>query len=115
MGAGSVTTRNEPNYIDSCSEALQGRGWLTIRVDAADRRSRLMSLTPKGRRLLVRAVPVWKRTQVAVEALLPDGDPNRFRKNLRSFISSANPLKGSRQDRTTKQWSVVASLFKANG
>jgi DNA-binding MarR family transcriptional regulator len=43
-----------------------------------------MKLTPKGRRLLARAVPVWRRTHVAVEALLPDGDPDRFRKKLRA-------------------------------
>ena len=56
---------------------------LRIKVDSADRRSRIMTLTPKGRRLLLRALPVWRRTQVAVEALLADGDPDRFRKNLR--------------------------------
>jgi DNA-binding MarR family transcriptional regulator len=57
---------------------------LKINPDAADRRSRIMTLTPKGRRLLARAVPVWRRTHVAVEALLADGDPDRFRKNLRA-------------------------------
>jgi len=46
--SGSVTTRNEPNHI--------ARGLLKIKVDAADRRSRVMTLTPKGRRLLARAV-----------------------------------------------------------
>jgi len=115
MGAVASLLGMDRTTLTAALKPLQRRRLLNISVDAADRRSRLMSLTPKGRRLLVRAVPVWKRTQVAVEALLPDGDPNRFRKNLRSFISSANPLKGSRQDRTTKQWSVVASLFKANG
>jgi DNA-binding MarR family transcriptional regulator len=43
-----------------------------------------MTLTPQGRRLLARAVPVWKKTHLAIEALLPDRDPDRFRKNLRA-------------------------------
>ena len=63
---------------------LQRRGLLKINADTADRRSRIMTLTPKGRRLLARAVPVWRRTHVAVEALLPFGDPDRFRKSLRA-------------------------------
>jgi DNA-binding transcriptional LysR family regulator len=44
-----------------------------------------MALTPKGRRLLARAVPVWKSTHEAVEALLGHGDPDRLRKNLRAL------------------------------
>ena len=66
------------------SQPLQRRGLLKIKVDRADRRSRIMTLKPKGRRLLARAVPVWRTTHVAVEALLPDGDPDRFRKDLRA-------------------------------
>jgi DNA-binding MarR family transcriptional regulator len=54
-------------------------------VDPADRRGRIMTLTAKGRSLLTSAVPIWKKTHVAVESLLPDGDPDRFRKNLRAF------------------------------
>lgn len=64
---------------------LQRRRLLKITVDPADRRSRIMTLTPEGRRLLQSAVPVWRRTHVAVEALLPRGDPDRFRKNLRAL------------------------------
>lgn len=48
-------------------------------------KSRLHStLTPKGRQLLARAVPVWRRTHIAVEARLPVGDPDRLRENLRA-------------------------------
>jgi DNA-binding MarR family transcriptional regulator len=70
--------------LTAALKPLQRRGLLTIKVDSADRRSRIMTLTPKGRRLLARAVPVWRRNHGAVAALLPDGDPDRFRKNLRA-------------------------------
>ena len=68
--------------LTAALKPLQRRRLLKVTVDPADRRSRVMTLTPKGRRLLARAVPVWRRTHISVEALLPDSDPNRFRKNL---------------------------------
>jgi DNA-binding MarR family transcriptional regulator len=70
--------------LTAALKPLQRRRLLRVTVDPADRRSRVMTLTPKGRRLLARAVPVWRRTHISVEALLPDSDPNRFRKNLRA-------------------------------
>ena len=68
---------------------LRRRGLLKIAADAADRRGRIIILTPKGRRLLARAVPVWRSTHVAVEALLPKGDPDRLRSNLRALSRSS--------------------------
>lgn len=70
--------------LTAALKPLRRRGLVKIMADAADRRGRLMALTPKGRRLLARAVPIWRRTHSAVEALLPDGDPERLRKNLRA-------------------------------
>jgi DNA-binding MarR family transcriptional regulator len=64
---------------------LQRRGLVKVKADPADGRGRLMTLTAKGRRLLVRAVPVWRNTHKAVEAVLPDGDADRLRKNLRAL------------------------------
>lgn len=70
--------------LTAALKPLQRRGLLRTKADVADRRSRILTLTPKGRRLLLRAVPIWRKTHVAVEALLPDGDPEGFRKNLRA-------------------------------
>jgi DNA-binding MarR family transcriptional regulator len=53
---------------------LERRGLLTSSVD--DRRSRRLTLTPAGRALLIKAFPVWKRTQAATESLL--GHSNRI-------------------------------------
>jgi DNA-binding MarR family transcriptional regulator len=64
---------------------LQRRGLVKVTADPADRRGRLMTLTTKGRRLLARAVPVWRNTHAAVEALLADGDSDRLRSNLRAL------------------------------
>jgi DNA-binding MarR family transcriptional regulator len=71
--------------LTAALKPLQRRRLLSITVNPADRRSRIMTLTAKGRRLLARAVPVWRRTHLAVESLLPDRDPSHFRKNLRAL------------------------------
>src|SRR6266705_2640680 len=69
--------------LTAALKPLERRGLVKVSADPADRRSRLMALTPKGMTLLVRAVPVWERTHKEVEALLPDGDPDRLRSDLR--------------------------------
>jgi DNA-binding MarR family transcriptional regulator len=66
-------------------KALRRRGLVKVTTDRADGRARLMTLTAKGRRLLVRAVPVWRNTHSAVEALLRDGDSDHLRNNLRTL------------------------------
>ena len=75
--------------LTAALKPLQRRGLVKVRVDPADGRSRLMTLSPQGRKLLARAVPVWRRTHMAAEALLPDGDAARFRKNLRAVSQDA--------------------------
>jgi DNA-binding MarR family transcriptional regulator len=71
--------------LTAALKPLQHRCLLKITANPADRRGRLMTLTPKGRRLLARALPVWKSTHLAVEGLLGDGDPDRLRNNLRAL------------------------------
>jgi DNA-binding MarR family transcriptional regulator len=41
----------------------QQRGWVSLRIDPADARSRLAAITPKGSRTLVAAMPIWSATQ----------------------------------------------------
>ena len=84
MGAVASLLGMDRTTLTAALKPLRRRLLLGITVDPADRRARVLALTPKGRELLRRAVPVWKKTHVAVEALLPDGDPDRFRKNLRA-------------------------------
>jgi DNA-binding MarR family transcriptional regulator len=71
--------------LTAALKPLQRRGLVKVAEDARDRRSRLLTLTAKGRNSLVRAVPIWQRTHLEIEALLPDGKPKRLRKNLRAL------------------------------
>jgi DNA-binding MarR family transcriptional regulator len=72
--------------LTAALKPLERRGLVRVTADPADRRSRLMALTPKGMRLLTRALPIWQRIHRQVEDLLPDGDPNRLRSNLRALL-----------------------------
>src|SRR5882762_2721485 len=68
--------------LTAALKPLARRGLVRITRDPADRRSRLMALSPKGMTLLAEAVPVWEQNHREVEELLPVGDPNRLRSNL---------------------------------
>jgi DNA-binding MarR family transcriptional regulator len=71
--------------LTAALKPLQRRALVKTMADPTDGRSRLMMLTPKGRRLLVRAFPIWKRNHAAVEKLLGSREPERLRKNLRAL------------------------------
>jgi DNA-binding MarR family transcriptional regulator len=71
--------------LTAALKPLQRRGLIQVTADLKDRRGRLMTLTAKGRSLLVRAIPVWQSTHSEVEAVLHDADSNRLRENLRAL------------------------------
>ena len=64
---------------------LERRGLAQVTVDAADKRSRRLVLTPAGRALLVAAVPVWQHTHATIERPLAASDPDRLRADLRAL------------------------------
>ena len=68
--------------LTAALKPLQRRHLIRVTADRRDRRARLMTLTPEGRRLLARAVPVWKRTHAEIDTLLGEGEPDRLRKDL---------------------------------
>lgn len=64
---------------------LERRGLLKVAVDPDDKRSRLLTLTAKGRALLAAAMPIWKETHAALERLLAAPDPETLRAGLRAL------------------------------
>ena len=46
--------------LTAALKPLERRGLLRIAVDPDDRRGRLLSLTAQGRKLLAKAVPIWR-------------------------------------------------------
>jgi DNA-binding MarR family transcriptional regulator len=64
---------------------LERRGLVKVAVDAADRRSRRMTLTPAGRTLLAAAIPLWQRAQALTEDLVSPSHCDRLRADLRAL------------------------------
>lgn len=56
---------------------------MTIGIDPADRRGRLLTLTKEGRKLQKAAVPIWKRTHTEIDGRLAQTDPGALRAGLR--------------------------------
>jgi DNA-binding MarR family transcriptional regulator len=68
--------------LTAALKPLERRGLVKVTADPGDRRSRLITLTAQGMKLLAHAVPIWQRTHEEIEALFPPGEPDRLRKNL---------------------------------
>ena len=61
---------------------LVRRGLVRISVDKEDKRSRRLSLTPKGQELLSEAAPVWIDTHAETERLLTNISADALRAGL---------------------------------
>jgi DNA-binding MarR family transcriptional regulator len=85
MGAVASLLAMDRTTLTAALKPLERRGLVKVTADPQDRRSRLMTLTAKGSRLLAEAVPVWERTHREVEGLLKDGNPEGLRDNLRAL------------------------------
>jgi DNA-binding MarR family transcriptional regulator len=83
MGAVASLLAMDRTTLTAALKPLERRGLLEISEDPADRRARVMKLTPQGRRLLARAVPIWESTHQTIEGLLTA--PDRLRNDLRAF------------------------------
>ena len=71
--------------LTAALKPLNRRGLVAVAIDADDRRSRRLKLTPSGRALLARAVPVWRRTHAEIDRLLPGNSVDRLRRDLQAL------------------------------
>ena len=84
MAAVAALLGMDRTTLTAALKPLARRGLVTVAADPDDRRSRLMTLTPKGRSVLARAVGIWKRTHASIERSLKDGEADRLRASLRA-------------------------------
>ncbi|HEX6956843.1 MAG TPA: MarR family winged helix-turn-helix transcriptional regulator [Ferrovibrio sp.] len=61
---------------------LERRGLVEVTVDPADKRSRRLMLTAQGRRLLVKALPIWKKTHSEIGKLVGNDNLDQLRADL---------------------------------
>jgi DNA-binding MarR family transcriptional regulator len=85
IGDVSALLAMDRTTLTAALKPLQRRGLVTVTIDAADRRSRRLSLSPAGRALLAAAVPVWESEHAAIEGPLEPSVPDRLRADLRSL------------------------------
>jgi DNA-binding MarR family transcriptional regulator len=85
MGPVASLLAMDRTTLTAALKPLERRGLVQITPDPADRRSRILKLTSDGRKLLARALPIWKQVHDEIEQAMPDGDPEKLRRGLRSL------------------------------
>ena len=80
MGAVAALLAMDRTTLTANLKPLERRRLLRITVDPDDRRGRRLELTAAGRDLLLRAVPLWEGTHVALERIVEGAD--RLRSEL---------------------------------
>jgi DNA-binding MarR family transcriptional regulator len=83
MGSTATLLAMDRTTLTAALKPLQRAGFVEVRVDPKDRRSRLLLLTRAGKSLLASALPIWKRTHAQLEGLLDGADPGALRRDLR--------------------------------
>lgn len=86
MGSVAAVLAMDRTTLTAALKPLERRGLVEVNADPKDRRGRLMQLTPAGRSLLARAVPIWRRTHVLIEGLVAEDGALRLRADLRALL-----------------------------
>ena len=85
MGSVATLLAMDRTTLTAALKPLERRGLVAITVDPADKRNRLLQLTPAGRALLSKALPIWKRTHAALDQELGWPNAARLRADLRGL------------------------------
>jgi len=68
--------------LTAALKPLERRGLVKVAQHTADRRSRILMLTARGKALLARAVPIWEQTHAEIEGQLGNIAPEELRAGL---------------------------------
>lgn len=71
--------------LTAALKPLEKRGLVVIEQDPADKRSRLLSLTPAGHRLLAEAFPLWQQMHAEIEKPFAPEEMDQLRRQLRAL------------------------------
>jgi DNA-binding MarR family transcriptional regulator len=71
--------------LTAALKPLERRGLVEVIVEPADRRSRQLTLTSKGRKLLAAAMPIWEREHALIDRLVVAPGPEHLRAVLRAL------------------------------
>jgi DNA-binding MarR family transcriptional regulator len=82
MGPVASLLAMDRTTLTAALKPLERRGLVHVIPDPADRRSRILKITDKGRNLLAAAISAWEDTHREVESLIAEGEPGILRRNL---------------------------------
>jgi DNA-binding MarR family transcriptional regulator len=85
MGPVAALLAMDRTTLTAALKPLERRGLVKVSQDPSDRRNRILTLTGKGKNLLVRTFPVWERTHHEIEQLIPDRGLDGLRRSLRAL------------------------------
>lgn len=85
MGAVATLLAMDRTTLTAALKPLERRGLVAVTVDPADKRNRRLQLTPAGRALLAKALPIWKRTHAVLDGELGWPSAARLRADLRGL------------------------------
>jgi DNA-binding MarR family transcriptional regulator len=94
MGSVAELLGVDRTTLTAAARVLFDRGLLVVEPEREDRRSKVLKLTPEGRRVLAIAVPIWTREHEAIERSLGEGEAKRLRRDLR-VLSAGSPCPDS--------------------
>lgn len=83
VGAVAAVLGMDRTTLTANLKPLEREGLVESVVDPADRRSRLLVLTAKGRKKLKAALPIWTRTHAEIDERLVRADAPSLRAGLR--------------------------------
>ncbi|HRN62882.1 MAG TPA: MarR family winged helix-turn-helix transcriptional regulator [Luteimonas sp.] len=87
VGALATALVKESNGFAHTLKPLERDGFIAYRPDPADRRSRLVSLTPAGRKKLKDTDALWEEAQAGFEAVVGASEAEALRSMLRILAS----------------------------
>ena len=85
MGAVASLLAMDRTTLTAALKPLERRGLVAVAPDPTDHRRRTLTLTPAGKAVLSRALPIWRSTHATIDSLLDDAEPARFRKSLQAI------------------------------
>jgi DNA-binding MarR family transcriptional regulator len=85
IGSVAALLSMDRTTLTAALKPLQRRNLVMVMVDDEDRRGRRLRLTPAGRALLARALPLWRRTHAEIDRLLPPDGAGRLRRDLQAL------------------------------
>jgi DNA-binding MarR family transcriptional regulator len=85
IGSVASLLATDRTTLTAALKPLERRGLIKVVVQMDDKRRRLLKLTPGGRKVLARAVPVWRDAHAKVETVLGESQADLLRGDLEAM------------------------------